>query len=169
MTTRLTAAGLAMAAASAAIAAATSACTDTAPCVNRGQSSTYTGSVAYTGQMAPTGIAGGPMQQLNGAIAASITVDDFSVDASCSGNPVEFTTRVGGCALWTLADDDSGTASIENGQTCDLPTSGGVATVSIEQGTLTTGAQATLTLAGPVTAFDDAATDGYLQWSFAGQ
>lgn len=162
-------ASLALAAACAALAAVGTACMDTPPCVHRGQSSVYSGSVAYTGQIAPTGIAGGPMQELNGAVATSITVDDFFVDDSCSGNPVEFTTHVGDCALWTLADDDSGTASVEDGQSCDLPTSGGVATVSIQQGTLIAGAQAQLTLSGNVTAYDDAGTVGYLQWSFAGQ
>jgi hypothetical protein len=163
------AASLALAAASAAVAAATTACQDKAPCVHRGQSGTYTGSAVYGGQISPTGIGGGPMRQVGGSIPTSITVDDFSVDDSCSGNPVEFTTRVAGCALWTYADDDSGTASIENGQTCNLPTSDGVATVTVQQGSLTTASQVTLTLAGPVTAFDEAGTDGYLQWAFTGQ
>jgi hypothetical protein len=154
--------------AAAAAAGGTSACIDTQPCVSRGTSSQLAGSASYSGQV--TSAAGG-VTQVYGAVAAAVTVDDFTTTAAaCSGNPVEFTVRVGdACTLWAQATDDSGDATIETPATCAVPTAGGIATVALDQGTLSTTSPSSLTLSGTVTALDDATpAGGYLQWTFSG-
>jgi len=160
---------LLLSAAASVCAALAAACLDTQPCVSRGTSTTSTGSVTYVGQTSPDD--GGPLTSLVGSVPASVTVDDFSSASSCSGNTVEFTVRTGGCVLWaTSSDPDGSVASIEDGQTCGVPTAQGVATMQIDQGSLSWGsAPEGLTLSGSITAVGDAgALDGYLQWTFSG-
>jgi hypothetical protein len=125
------------------------------------------GSASYSGQT--TGPAGASTQ-LYGATPAAVTVDDFTIADSCSGNPVEFTVRVGDqCVLWALATDYSGSAGIEAAQTCGVPTAQGIVTIDVDQGTLSTNSPASLTLSGAIRSSDVlGATGGYLQWSFSG-
>jgi hypothetical protein len=165
---RAIAAALLAATGAAAYGALAAACLDTQPCVGRGTSTQSTGSASYSGQVA-TGDGGG--SALEGAVPVAVTIDDFTVDAaSCSGNPVEFTVRVGtACVLWALATDTSGNASIEPAQTCTLPTAQGDAVVALDQGTLSTSSGTTLTLSGTIADLGDAAVQsGYLQWTFTG-
>ena len=141
---------------------------DTQPCVERGTSSQLLGSASYDGQITN---ADGSETQLHGASAATVTVDDFTTANSCSGNPVEFTVRVGdACVLWATATDDSGNASIETVQTCSLPTPQGTVTIAVDQGTIATSSPSSMTLSGGLTGFGDASppVHGYLQWSFSG-
>jgi hypothetical protein len=147
-------------------AACTTACVDTQPCVQRGTSSQLTGSASYSGQLVTDG---GTTTQVYGAVPATVTVDDFTTSISCSGNPVEFTVRLGdACVLWAVANDDSGNATIETPQTCGVPTAEGIATIALDFGTLSTNSPSSLDLAGPISSPADAGGTGYLHWTFVG-
>jgi hypothetical protein len=163
-----TAVALAAAGAAAACGALATACLDTQPCVQRGTSSASTGSASYTGQVTT---ADGGESALNGAVPVAVEIDDFNVDAaSCSGNPVEFTVRVGpSCVVWASANDTSGNASIEPDQTCTLPIAEGNVVITLDEGTLSTTSGTSVTLSGGIATLDDAsARTGYLQWTFSG-
>jgi hypothetical protein len=164
----VTRAALAVAGAAATCAALATACLDTQPCVQRGTTAQSTGAASYTGQV--TGADAGA-STLNGAVPAAVAIDDFSVDAaSCSGNPVEFTVRIGAsCVVWALASDTSGNASIEPAQTCTLPTAQGDAVISVDEGMLSTTSGTTVTVSGAIATLGDAPVrTGYLQWTFTG-
>src|SRR5262249_52708942 len=143
-------------------------CLDTQPCVQRGTSSASTGSASYSGQVTDEDGGG---RTLQGAVPVAVAIDDFNVDAaSCSGNPVEFTVRIGAsCVVWALANDTSGNASIEPSQTCTLPTAQGDAVVAIDEGTLSTTSGTSVTISGAIASLGDASVrTGYLQWVFSG-
>ncbi len=129
-----------------------SACLDTQPCVQRGTSTQLAGTASYSGST----------PDLDGAWGASVVVDDFTTAQTCSGNPVEFTVRVGdACVLWAQATDDSGNAEIETPQACSLPLESGALPVTVTQGTLSMADSLdTLTLAGQV------GGGGWIEWSF---
>jgi hypothetical protein len=115
---------------------------------------------------------GGMNGSLVGSVATSVTVDDFSNANSCSGNTVEFTVRTQGCVLWATSDDaDGGVATIEDGQTCGVPTAQGPAVLQLDQGLLSVGSDpGTLMLSGNILSLGDAGVDGgYLQWTFSGE
>jgi hypothetical protein len=147
--------------------AGASACVDTQPCVQRGTSTQFTGSASYSGQLTD---AHGTITQVYGALPVSVTVDDFTTSNACSGNPVEFTVRLGdACVLWAIANDDSGNASIEIPQTCGVPTTEGVATLALDQGELSINSPSSLDLSGPMSNLGVVEGSGYLQWTFSGQ
>lgn len=167
---RLRACAVATGAASvvAACAALASGCLDTQPCVQRGTTAQSTGSASYSGQVTAVDGDGGT---LYGAVPAAVAIDDFNVDAaSCSGNAVEFTVRIGAsCVVWALATDTSGNASIEPGQTCTLPTAQGDAVIAVDDGTLSTTSGTAITVSGGIATLADASVrTGYLQWTFTG-
>jgi hypothetical protein len=160
---------------------------DADACFRDGTSRQYAGSASYVASVQPDGADGG----FFGSAQAVVTVDDFAPESadlrgwnSCNDDGRKtFAIHVGSCTLnatYQSISYDSGryssgkfivaTSAIEPGVTCDLPVTGGTATVIVRDGTLTTKPDAVeLTFGGDVANWlGKVPTSGHLDFRFDG-
>ena len=156
-------------------------CSEPQTCDARGASTEVTGIVSY-------------VRGTDAGSTFSGSIDVFDYSQSCTYETEEFPVSVGGCTLWAnlqqgaeppisyhgttvFPGSSDGWADIEPGQVCDLPTGGGVTTLTVTAGGVDFAeSTTTLLLLGTVGSQSasngggggDAGASDAFQWQFIG-